>query len=635
MKVALPQLLRSAKPLPSDTIEIWRVRRKPMQCAELSKQASKQRALLAWLAKLDGADKTLLDMEFKNWRAPLKILEQKALVERRQVKIKRQKAHKAALPNYRLNADQQSAIKAILSKPCGFSCTLLEGVTGSGKTEVYLELCEFMLKQQKQVLVLVPEIALTIQTVARFSARFGQSVQVFHSQLTDNERLRIWGLALGGTVPIVIGTRSASFLAFKRLGLIIVDEEHDGSFKQIEAMRYHARDVLIKRAQLEDVPILLGSATPALETLHNATVGPYKHQRLMQRAGNATMPRFRIIDVRGQWLDGGLSKPLIKLIDERIKKREQVLLFINRRGYAPIRVCRQCGEISTCPHCDASLVYHKRINKLSCHHCGLKIALPQRCAKCNSDKLETIGVGTQQIEEKIQTLFSAARVIRIDADAVRRKDVLSRRLEQIHSGQVDIIVGTQILTKGHHLPAITLTCIVDVDQGLFSIDFRSTERLAQLITQVGGRSGRGDIVGDVVLQTHHPHHPLLNTLLHKGYSALSSELLYERQQVGLPPYCHLTLLRVEARQATLNSAFLNQVERYAVPLAKHSQVRVHPPMPAVLEKKAGYHRARMLFEAPSAIELNRYIAALLKKIKSLPVQRTVRWHFDVDPLEID
>ena len=635
LKVALPRLLRSVKPLPPSTIEIWQVRREQTQRAELSEQAYKQRALLEWLGKLEGADRALLNMEFKNWQAPLKSLEQKGWVERRQVKIKKQKADPSAAPRHQLNADQRRVVEAVLAECDSFSCTLLEGVTGSGKTEVYLELCEFILKQQKQVLVLVPEIALTIQTVARFRERFGQSVQVFHSGLTDNERLRTWSFALDGTAQIVIGTRSASFLSFKQLGLIVVDEEHDSSYKQVESLRYHARDVLVKRAQLEGVPILLGSATPALETLNNAISGRYKHQRLKQRAGNAAMPRFRIIDVRGQWLEGGLSNPLIRMINERLEKKEQVLLFINRRGYAPLMMCRQCGEALTCKHCDSCLVYHKHIGKLSCHHCDSRFAVPQRCAECQSDKLEPIGVGTQQIEEKIQTLFPQARTVRIDTDAVRRKDALASRLEQIHARQVDIIVGTQILTKGHHLPGITLTCVVDVDQGLFSPDFRGTERLAQLITQVGGRSGRGDVVGDVVLQTHHPDHPLLHTLLQKGYSALTSELLQERQQTRLPPYSHLTLLRVEARQPNLSIAFLNRVERHAKSLAQGVQVRIYPPMPAAMEKKAGYHRACMLFEATRAVELNHYIAALVKKVKALPSPKDLRWHFDVDPLEVD
>ena len=635
LKVALPRLLRLNKSLPPSTIEVWQVCRSRAQDAEISKRASKQRALLEWLDKLEAADKTLLDMEFKSWRAPLKSLEQKGWVERRQVKIKKQITAPCSVLRYKLNADQQRVVKAMLTECGSFSCTLLEGVTSSGKTEIYLELCEFIVGQKKQVLVLVPEIALTIQTVARFRERFGQSVQVFHSGLSDNERLRIWSLALDGTVQIVIGTRSASFLPFKQLGLIVVDEEHDSSYKQMESLRYHARDMSVKRAQLEGVPILLGSATPALETLHNALVNRYKHQRLMRRAGNAAMPNFRIIDVRGKWLNGGLSEPLIRMIDERIKKQEQVLLFINRRGYAPIIMCRQCGEVLTCTHCDAYLVYHKRVNKLVCHHCDARFAVPQQCPKCQSDMLEPIGVGTQQIEEKIQTLFPDARIARIDTDAVRRKDALAQQFEKIYAKQVDIIVGTQILTKGHHLPGITLTCVVDVDQGLFSPDFRSTERLAQLITQVGGRSGRGDVVGDVVLQTHHPEHPLLRTLLRKGYSSLSAELLEERQQVGLPPYSHLTLLRVKARQPNLSIDFLHHVERYAKQLAQGVQVQVYPPIPAVMEKKAGYHRACMLFEAQNVTVLNRYIAMLVKKVKALPTQKDIRWHFDVDPLEVD
>ena len=481
LRVTLPRLVRAAKSLPPDTVEMWRVRRNNLSATELPKQATKQHALLEWLGKLEDVDKTLLDMEFKNWRTPLKALENKGLVECRRVQIKIQAPKVSPTLRYRLNDEQQHAVDAILAAADGFSCTLLDGVTGSGKTEVYLELCEHIVKQRKQVLVLVPEIALIMQTVARFRALFGQWVQVFNSSLTDSERLRTWGFALDGTAQVIIGTRSASFLPFKRLGLIIVDEEHDKSYKQLESLRYHARDVSIKRAQLENIPILLGSATPSLETLHNASSTRYKHLRLMHRVGGARMPQFRIIDVRGQWLDGGLSKSLVRMIAARLDKQEQVLLFVNRRGYAPIMLCRQCGAVLECPHCDARLVYHKLINKLVCHHCHSKMALPQQCPECQSQKLEPIGIGTQQIEEKIRTFFPDARVLRIDTDAVHRKGMLSEYLEQIHSRQVDIIVGTQILTKGHHLPALTLTCIVDVDQGLFSVDFRATERLAQLI----------------------------------------------------------------------------------------------------------------------------------------------------------
>ena len=515
LKVALPRLLRKAKPLSIDMVEVWRVRRARLPGHGLPSTAVKQRALLEWLGKLEDADKTLLDIEFKNWRAPLKILEQKGLVERRQVKIKKQAISDILPPRHQLNAAQRGVVEAMLAECNGFSCSLLEGVTGSGKTEVYLELCEFIIKQQKQVLVLVPEIALTIQTVARFRERFGQSVPVFHSRLTDTERMRTWSVAADGTARVVIGTRSASFLVFKKLGLIIVDEEHDSAYKQLESLRYHARDVAIKRAQLEDLPVLLGSATPSLETLHNVACGRYRHYQLRQRAGGAAMPHFRIIDVRRQRLDGGLSKPLIRMVNERLKRREQVLLFINRRGYAPIMICRQCGATIECRHCDARMVYHKSRGELRCHHCDFRMAPPSQCPQCQSKQLATIGIGTQKIEEKVRSLFPEARVLRIDTDAVRRKGVLSEYLEQIHSRQVDIIIGTQILTKGHHLPALTLTCMVDVDQGLFSVDFRSTEKLAQMITQVGGRTGRGDVAGEVILQTHQPHHPVLHTLLKK------------------------------------------------------------------------------------------------------------------------
>jgi len=635
LKAALPRLVRRARALPPSSVEVWQAAAAAEEISTLPKQAYKQRALLEWLLRLGSADKTLFDIEFKNWRLPLQHLERKGLVERRQITMDKLKVQLPAAPHLQLNAAQQRVVAAVAAEYGRFCCTLLEGVTGSGKTEVYLALCERLLKAGKQVLVLVPEIALTIQTVARFRARFGQGVQVFHSRLSEHERLCTWAFVADGSASIVIGTRSAAFLAFRDLALIIIDEEHDSSYKQVELLRYHARDTLVKRAQLEGLPIVLGSATPALETLHNAAVGRYRHQRLRQRAGSAQMPRFRTINTRGRTLEGGLSRPLLSLIAARISKREQVLLFINRRGYAPLMMCDHCGETLTCEQCDAYWVYHKHIARLCCHHCGAESAPPRECPACGGDTLQTVGVGTQQIEEKLRQLFPAARVLRIDTDALRHKGALAERLEQIHAGQVDIIVGTQILTKGHHLPAITLTCVVDVDQGLFSPDFRSTERLAQLITQVGGRAGRGDVAGDVVLQTHHPHHPLLHTLLQKGYAALAAELLRSRQQLGFPPYSHFTVLRVAARRANLSIQFLNQVERLAKPLVAGKRIRVYPPIPAAMEKKAGYHRATMLFGAPQAMVLNRYIAALRERMKSLPKQRALRWHFDVDPLAID
>lgn len=427
----------------------------------------------------------------------------------------------------RINEEQAVAIATVNSNT-HFGCYLLEGVTGSGKTEVYLNLIKPILEAGKQALVLVPEIGLTPQTINRFRKRFNLTVEVIHSGLNETERLNAWLSAKEKQSGIVIGTRSALLTPFENLGIIIVDEEHDSSYKQQDSLRYHARDVAIMRAHKEDIPIVLGSATPCFETLQNALSGKYHHLILSQRAGNATPATHKVLDIKGLYLEGGLSAPLIAEMRKHLDAGNQVMLFLNRRGFSPALMCHECGWIADCKRCDAYYTYHQNSNEMRCHHCGSQRPVVNRCQGCGSTQLVTVGVGTEQLEQQLESLFPEFKTIRIDRDSTRRKGSLETALETIRNNKVQILIGTQMLAKGHHFPDVTLVALLDVDGSLFSSDFRASERLAQLFIQVAGRAGRASKPGEVLLQTHHPEHPLLQALLYKDYRHFAQTALQEK-----------------------------------------------------------------------------------------------------------
>ena len=447
-----------------------------------------------------------------------------------------------------LNKQQALAFSQLLFQE-GFNVWLLEGVTGSGKTEIYLQYIEEVLKKGKQVLVLVPEIGLTPQTVRRFQARFNVEIDVLHSNLNDTQRLNVWERARTGQSAIVIGTRSALFTQFSDLGLIILDEEHDGSFKQQDGWRYHARDLGIVLAQKLNIPILLGSATPSLESVNNVQNGKYHHLVLSKRAGNATALRQFVIDLKHQRIQNGLSEPLLQRMQEHLEKGNQVLLFLNRRGFAPVLLCHECGWIDECHHCEKPYTYHQHQRVLRCHHCGAQKTVPMQCGHCGSTHLVTTGLGTEQLEETLKARFPQYNIARIDRDSTARKGKLEGYLEDIQQGKSQILIGTQMLAKGHHFPNVTLVALVNVDNALFSLDFRAEERLAQLYVQVAGRSGRAEKQGEVVLQTHYPDHPLLTTLLEKGYQAFAEETLKLRHNMGLPPFSFQALFKAQCRHS--------------------------------------------------------------------------------------
>ncbi|CAK0750349.1 Primosomal protein N' [Gammaproteobacteria bacterium] len=540
---------------------------------------------------------------------------------------------KCAEPGPPLSLDQQ-AVVAALTNSTGFQCFLLEGVTGSGKTEVYMEVARQVLMTGRQVLVLVPEIGLTPQFVDRVHRRLAVPLAVIHSKLSESERCAAWGAAASGVATVVIGTRSAIFTPLPRLGLIVVDEEHDSSFKQWEGFHYHARDLAVMRARRIEIPILLGSATPALESLQNAWIGRYRHLALPRRAGNAQPPVIRIVDLRCQSMKHGLAEPLLKVMEEHLNREEQVLIFLNRRGYAPILLCHQCGWGAECRRCDARLTFHREEWRLRCHHCGAETPAPRTCPDCGAVALQPVGTGTERLEQGLINRFPNYPLVRIDRDSTRRRGALTNLLTEIHSGQARILVGTQMLAKGHDFPEVTLVVVVNVDQGLHGSDFRDPERLAQLLVQVAGRAGRADKPGQVLLQTHNPDHPMLHTLLNGGYPAFAKIALVERDQAEWPPFHALALLRAEAMERSLPFNFLQDAREQATAMMKNGAVQLHGPLPAPMERRAGRYRAQLLLQARRRGDLQNLLNAWAPCLETLTDNRRVRWSLDVDPMEM-
>lgn len=532
-----------------------------------------------------------------------------------------------------LNPAQALAVAAIRQAQRQFSRFLLEGVTGSGKTEVYLQAITPFLQQGLQVLVLVPEIGLTPQTLNRFAKRFAVPMQVWHSNMTDHERLAAWQASQTGACAITIGTRSALFLPFKQLGLIIIDEEHDGSLKQQDGFRYHARDLAIKRASLVQCPIVLGSATPSLESLYNVQQGRFAHLVLPERATNAQVPTIELLDLKQQVLTHGLASGTVNRIRQHLSRGEQVMLFLNRRGFAPALICHECGWLTECPRCSAFTTYHKQSRQLVCHHCGTSRAVPRQCGHCGSTQLAPVGQGTEQLEEQLGQLFPDVAITRLDRDSTRRKGALEQRLNDISDGGCQLIVGTQMLAKGHHFPNVTLVVIVDVDGALYSSDFRAAEQLAQLMTQVAGRAGRAHLPGTVLLQTHYPGHPMLQDVIQNGYASFARSALLERQQAQLPPYLHLALLRTESLNPEAGPMWLQQLAE--VITAQQHQVQLLGPLQPPLERRAGLYRWQLQLYSRDRKQLHQALDSILSMINQLALTRQLKWQLDVDPLDLN
>jgi primosomal protein N' (replication factor Y) len=527
--------------------------------------------------------------------------------------------------------EQAAALETIGAASGGFDTWLLHGITGSGKTEVYLRLITDTLAAGRQVLILVPEIGLTPQLISRLEARFDAHIAELHSNLAEGARASAWEAARSGRASIVIGTRSAIFTSLARPGLIVVDEEHDPSFKQQDGLRYSARDLAVKRGQLERVPVVLGSATPSLETLHNAQAGRYHWLRLTRRLGASRLPETDVLDVRGAGLDGGLSAELLNAIGAELELGNQVLLFLNRRGFAPTLQCHDCGYVASCHQCDARLTLHRDAGELRCHHCEWRLKVPPRCPQCHSRNLMAHGVGTERTEKTLQSRFSNYPVHRVDRDTMQRRRAMEDLTDAVHTGEPCILLGTQMLTKGHHFPNVTLVGLLDIDASLFSADFRGPERMGQLLTQVSGRAGRADKPGRVMLQTHYPDHPLLQALLDNGYDAFAEQLLAARRESGLPPTGHLALVRAEANQLARAERFLANLR--SVTDETDTALQIIGPLPAPLQRKSGRFRAQLLLLGRSRRVLRRAVVQLLSGSDQLPDSKRLRWSLDIDPSE--
>lgn len=531
-----------------------------------------------------------------------------------------------------LNSAQQQAVTAITVAHHTFQTFLLDGVTGSGKTEVYLQSIIKILEQGQQVLVLVPEISLTPQTIARFRDRFAVPIVALHSSLSEKERLNAWLSARSGEAKIVIGTRSAVFTPFPQLGLIIVDEEHDASFKQQDRFRYHARDVAIMRASILKIPIVLGSATPSLETLHNAKRNRYHSLSLPERAGRAVLPQYHMIDLRQVATDHGLSSALIQTMAAHLQQNNQVMLFLNRRGFAPILFCKTCGFIAACKRCDARMVYHRIPPRLHCHHCDSHREIPKQCVDCGEETLEPIGLGTQRLEQTLAKYFPDVPMIRVDRDNTRRKDAMQDLISQIHQEKRAILLGTQMLAKGHHFPQVTLVGIVDADSGLLSTDFRAAEQIGQLLVQVAGRAGRAEKQGSVLVQTRNPDHVLLQMLIREGYGRFAHALLHERKQAAMPPFSYLAVFRADAYTEQAASQFLMQIKE--MKFAASSSVNIFGPIPAAVAKRKGLYSQHLLIKTNQRRVLQDFLRQLLPRIEKIPTKQQVRFVVDVDPVDL-
>ncbi|MBT8098240.1 MAG: primosomal protein N' [Gammaproteobacteria bacterium] len=602
---------------------------------ELQKRAPKQAELLVALADAggNGIDEDSLTEQLPNWRRVAKPLRDKGLIDHFEARGTTRSAARELVANAgpALNENQVAAVDAV-RRANGFAAYLLDGVTGSGKTEVYLHLIKDVVEGGRQALVLVPEIGLTPQLVARFQTRLGIEPALLHSGLNDSERLGAWRRARSGDALLVVGTRSAVFTPLPNVKLIVVDEEHDHSFKQQEGLRYSARDLAIVRAKHAGVPVILGTATPTLEMLKHCLDGNYHHLRLPDRAGDAIPPLMRTVDISNEYVDNGLGSELEAAVRRHLSAGNQVMLYLNRRGFAPTLVCPGCGHVAECRQCDSRMTVHARDQRLRCHHCGDSRRLDTACESCGSD-LRPLGAGTERLEEALIQLFPDANIRRIDSDSTQRRGAMHEALSAATDGEADILVGTQMLSKGHHFPKLTLVGVINADQGLFGTDFRSDERMAQSIIQVAGRAGREQIQGEVVIQTSFPSHPFWARLIDAGYAGVSGDALAERESTHWPPFSRLALIRCAARRRDDAHQFLHATKR-AIADNAGDAVRVLGPVDAVMARKAGRYRVQLLVQSQDRQALHAVLRQLRPILEEAPSGRKLRWSIDVDPIEL-
>ncbi|WP_203301700.1 primosomal protein N' [Marinobacter sediminum] len=625
---ALPTALRRGRPAKEKPKVWWIATGSP---DTLPPNARKQKALLAWLAeKPDGVPEEEITQAGYT-RAQIKALEDKQLIavvshDTGHQSITSPEAHQRTP---QLSPAQQATVSQLARPSDGFGASLLYGITGSGKTELYLHYLKTNLEAEQQALVLVPEINLTPQTVARFRHYFGDRIVVWHSALNDGERLSTWLKIRNGEPVILIGTRSAVVLPFTKLKAIIVDEEHDSSYKQGEGFRYSARDMAVYRAHLNACPVILGSATPSLESYHNAQQQKYQLIRLEERAGNALPPTISLLDIRSRPLEGGLSQPALEAIRQTIDSGQQALVFVNRRGFAPVMMCFDCGHMVECPRCDTRLTYHRRDRAMRCHHCDYQAAATKHCPKCESDAFKPVGQGTERTEDILAATFPDTPIVRVDRDSTQRKGSIQKILDTVNTGKPCVLVGTQMLAKGHDFPGVTLVVVVNADGGLFSVDFRAPEQLLQTLLQVSGRAGRGLVPGKVLVQTCHSDHPLLQTLCKGRYLDMADQLLAERETGQFPPFRAMAIFRAEADTMEQGLQLLDSIK----PLAQAPGIDVWGPLPALIARRADRHRSQLILNADNRKRLNVLLKDICNQLDQRKLQGKVKWMIDVDPQE--
>ncbi len=625
--MALPPALRRGRAAERKSEPLWQA---SGHLDDISKRARRQRELWQWLSECEAPQATAMVLAQGFSRSQLNSLSKGGQIKESDTRTTRAGNETAAVADLPvLTGHQQEALNTIPTPDAGFTTTLLYGITGSGKTEVYLHYLHQHLADDSQALVLVPEINLTPQTVARFRRYFGHRIVVWHSALNDSERLETWLRVRHGEPVILVGTRSATLLPFTRLATLVVDEEHDSSYKQGEGFRYSARDVAVYRGHLNQCPVILGSATPSLESVHNALSGKYHLVKLEQRAGKARPPEIRLLDVRSRPLEGGLSRPALAEIQRCLDNGQQALVFVNRRGYAPVMMCFDCGYMMECPRCDTRLTYHRRDRAMRCHHCDYQTAATEHCPKCHSDAFKPIGQGTERTEDVLSEQFPDTPVVRVDRDSTQRKGSIDNILKQVNSGAPCILVGTQMLAKGHDFANVTLVIVVNADGGLFSVDFRAPEQLIQTLIQVSGRAGRGELAGRVVVQTCHSDHPLLNALCQGQYLPIARQMLAEREASQLPPFQAMAIVRTEATTMAASLAFLDQAKT----LASEANLELWGPLPAVIARRADRHRAQLVLLSPGRKVLAQTLSQLTLALDQQRLPAGLRWQIDVDPLE--
>lgn len=625
----LPKKLRTTAAFQLPYITFWRIN-KADNFTELNQRAHKQKQCMELLEQhQDGiAQSEIVDTGID--LSVLKRLEQAGRVESFQQLASDQTGDgiKEAAPQ--LTDEQSTAINAVATNQ--FKPYLLNGITGSGKTEVYIQVVKHCLENNQQALILVPEIGLTPQTINRFKRRLNYPIRVIHSGLNETEQMHMWSLASLPEPQVVIATRSGLFVSLPELGIIIVDEEHDQSYKQPSGWRYSARDLAILRAKLNGIPVILGSATPSLETKYQVAKGDYEELLLTERPQQRQETRFELLDIRKLPLDQGLSLPLIDRIQTALSRGEQVLVFLNRRGYAPVLMCHECGWLADCERCDSHYTFHHHKQLLRCHHCEAQRPTPTQCPDCGANNLTAVGQGTERVEHTLARHFPNVSMARIDRDTTRTKGAMSKYISDIKDDKYQLLIGTQMLAKGHHFPNLALVAIIDMDGALYCADFRATERFGQLLKQVSGRAGRANQPGTVVIQTRQPDHPLIHTLLEQSYNEFIQQILSQRQASNWPPFVHLALLHAEATNDSAPLTFLQLVKDRLS--QSHPTITLLGPVPGLKAKRSGKYRFQLLLQSTDRSVLHLALDDLQETIDSEKLAKTVRWSLDVDPQDL-